>query len=186
MSDPLLQDPSYGEDVAFYEEASEKVVTSEGSSINFENGVHVTVPKGVVPSDTSITFKAQPAFASEDVFFLPPNIEAASPTYLLSASSECLNGDVTLSIEHFVNLQTEEEAKSLVFLVADSKPINGAVYHFREVDMGQTIFKPGERVGTISTNNYFFFWKVGKKIDKADTVQGTNTLSLISSYIVIV
>ena len=182
MSDPLLQDPSYGEDVAFYEEASEKDVTSEGSTINFENGVQVTVPEGVVPSDTSITFKAQPAFASGDVFSLPPNIEAASPTYLLSASSECLNGDVTLSIEHFVKVQTEEEAKSLVFLVADSKPIKGAVYHFREVDMGDPIFKPGKRVGTISTN-HFSFWKLGKKIDKADTIQGTNTLSLISIFL---
>lgn len=162
-ADPLLQEPSYGEDVAFYDEATEEDVTSEGTTIDFENGVKVTVPKGVVPPNTSITLKAQPAFASKEVFVLPTDVEAASPTYLLSASSESLNGDVMLSIEHYVKLRTEEDAKNLVFLIADSNPSEDSTYHFREVDSGHPIFEPGEKVGTISTN-HFFLWKVGKRI----------------------
>ena len=142
--------------------ASKKDVTSEGLSINFGNGVQVTIPKGVVPPNTAVTFKSQPAFASKDVFVLPAGIEAASPTYLLSSSSGTLNGDVTLTIEHFVKLTTETEAKNLVFLVSDSKSTEDSIYHFREVDSGHPVFKPGERVGTISTN-HFSFWKVGKK-----------------------
>ena len=159
---PLLQDPSYGEAIAFYDEATEEDITTDGSTIDFGNGVEVTVPEGVVPPDTSITFKTQPAFASKDVFVLPSAVEAASPTYLLSSSSDNLNGNVTLTIEHFMDLQTEEDARSLVFLVADSEPTEDSTYHFREVDTGHPVFKPGERVGTISTN-HFSFWKIGWK-----------------------
>ena len=165
-TDPLLQDPSYGEAVAFYDEAIEEEVTSEGSTIDFGTGVEVKVPEGVVAPNTSVTFEAQPAFASKDVFVLPSDIEAASPTYLLSSSSETLNGNVTLTIEHFMNLHNEEDAKNLVFLVADSKTAEDSTYRFKEVVTGHPVFKPGERVGTISTN-HFSFWKIGRKIGKA-------------------
>lgn len=161
-TDPLLQNPRYGADIAFYDVGTEEHVTSNGSKIDFGNGVMVTVPRGVVPPNTSVTFKSQAAFACKDVFVLPSNIEAASPTYLLSSSSESLNGNVTLTIEHFVKLQTEDDTKNLVFLVADSKPTEDSTYCFRVVDSGYPMFKPGERVGTISTN-HFSFWKVGKK-----------------------
>lgn len=158
----MLEDPTYGSSIAFYDEASEKCVRSEDSSIDFGNGVEVELPKGVVPADTAITFKAQPAFASKDVFILPPGIEAASPTYLLSSSMDSLNGEVTLTIEHFVDLQTEDDSKKLVFLVADSKPNKDSVYRFKVVDSGHPSFKLGEKVGTICTN-HFSFWKIGKR-----------------------
>ena len=151
--------------MAFFDEAVYKDVTSEGTEINFDNGVKVQVPKGTVPPNMTVAFHSQPAFAPEDVFVLPPNIQAASPTYLLSSSSESLNGDVILTVEHHMKVQTEEDAADLVFLVADSKPTKGS-YHFREVESGHPLFKPGERVGTISTN-HFSFWTVGKKIVKA-------------------
>ena len=102
------------------------------------------------------------------MFVLPSDIEAASPTYLLSSSLETLNGNVTLTIEHFLNLKNEEDAKNLVFLVADSRPTDDSTYRFREVDTGHPVFKPDERVGTISTN-HFSFWKIGWKI--ADAAQ---------------
>ena len=142
-----MQDPYYGEAIAFYGEATEEDVTSDGAAIDFGTGVQVTIPEGVIPPNTTVTFKAQPAFAANDVFELPANIEAASPTYLPSSSLKTLNEDVTFTVEHFVNLQTEEDAKKLVFLVADSESTENSIYHFREVDSGHPLFKPGERVG---------------------------------------
>ena len=65
-----------------------------------------------------------------------------------------------------MNLHNEEDAKSLVFLVADSEAAEDSTYRFKEVDTGHPVFKPGERVGTISTN-HFSFWKIGRKIGKA-------------------
>ena len=160
--DPLLQDPSYGEAVAFYDEATEEEVTSEGSTIDFGTGVEVKVPEGVVPPNTSVTFKAQPAFASTDVFKLPEDVQAASPTYLLSSSSQTLNGNMTLTMEHFVKVRNEDDVESLVFLIAQSTPSKDSTYHFKQVDSGHPEFKLGERVGTISIEQ-FGFWKVGKK-----------------------
>lgn len=177
-SDPLVHDPSYGTGIAFYDVATTKDATSEGSIINFENGIVVKVPEGVIPPDTSITFKCQPAFASKEVFVLPSDIEAASPTYLLS-SSEILSGDVTLTIEHFMDLQTDEDAENLVFLVADSKPSEDSTYCFKEVDSGHPLFKPGETVGTISTN-HFSFWKIGVKAFKM--FQGKKHNNIVIMY----
>ena len=160
--DPLLRDPTYGEDVAFYDEPTEKEVTSAGALINFRNGIEVTVPEGVVPTNSSIVFSAQPAFASNDVFKLPPGVEPASPTYLLS-SSQGLNGNMTLKVQHFVKVRTEDDAGILVFLTADSRPSKDSNYHFNQVDSGDPSFKPGNKVGTISTNQSGF-WKIGKRI----------------------
>ena len=161
-TDPLLQDPSYGKAIAFYGEATENDVTSKGSSIDFGNGVEVIVPDGVVSPNTSITLKAQPAFASKDVFVLPSNIEAASPTYLVSSSSEKLNGPMTLTMEHFVKVRSEDDAGNLVFLSAKSDPSQDSTYHFKEVESGYPQFKPGDNVGKISTDQ-LGFWKVGKR-----------------------
>ena len=162
-TDPLLQDPSYGTGIAFYDEATKEDVTCDGSSIDFENGVRVTINEGVVPPKTSVTFKAQPAFAAKEVFVLPPGIESASPTYLLSSSSQSLDGNMTLTMEHFVKLQTEDDAKKLVFLNADSSSSSSSsTYHFKQVQSGHPSFKPGKMEGTISTNQ-FGFWKIGKR-----------------------
>ena len=165
--------------MAFFDEAIHKDVTSEGTEINFDNGIKLQVPQGTVPPNTSVTFHAQPAFASDDVFVLPPNVQAASPTYLLSNSSKALNGDVTLTIEHFVQLKTEEDAKKLVFLVADSEPTQDSTYHFRKINTGDPTFKPGERVGTISTN-HFSWWIVGWITETVTSVfQGTKHVYVI-------
>ena len=160
-TDPLVQDTSYGGAVTFYDEGIIEEVTSEGSSIDFENGVEVKVPEGVIPPYESISFKAQPAFASTDVFKLPDNVQAASPTYLLSSDSQ-LNGSVALTMEHFVEVRTQDDANSLVFLLAQSAPSMDSTYHFRQVHSGHPEFKRKEMVGTISMDQ-FGFWKVGKK-----------------------
>ena len=100
-------------------------------------------------------------FATKDVFVLPPGVEAASPTYLVSSSSEKLNGPMTLTLQHFVKLRSEDDAERLVFLCAKSDPSKDT-YHFKEVDSGHPPFKPGHNVGRICTDQSGF-WKVGMR-----------------------
>ena len=67
-----------------------------------------------------------------------------------------------MTMEHFVKVRTEDDVGNLVFLIAQSSPSKDSTYHFKQVDYGHPEFKPGERVGTISIEQ-FGFWKVGKK-----------------------
>lgn len=178
-SDPLVQDPDYGDTIAFYDEPAEEQITSEGLSIDFENGLEVTVPEGSIQSETAFTLKAQPAFASEEVFVLPSGVESASPTYLLTSDSESPVGNMTLKMDHFVKVKSEEDRVNLVFLWAKSVPSKDSKYSFQQVHTGDPQFEMNSKAGTISTNQ-FGFWKVGKKSE--GTVIYCFTISYVYTY----
>ena len=72
---------------------------------------------------------------------------------------------MTLKMRHFVKVRTDDDAGILVFLTADSSPSKSSIYHFNQVDSGDPSFKPGNQVGTISTNQFGGFWKIGKQVE---------------------
>ena len=89
----------------------------------------------------------------------------------------------TTWFEHFVQLKTEEDAKKLVFLIANSEPTQDSTYYFRKINTGDPTFKPGERVGTISTN-HFSWWIVGWITETVTSAfQGTKHVTVCDNHI---
>ena len=170
-ADPLTQNPSYP-DVTFFDEPQEKAFYSTGGHADFDNGVEVTVPQGAVPPGTTVSVKVQPSFAPKDVFVMPQGIHSASPSYLITGSDSKLDGDVTLTLEHHVNVSTNDDAKDLLFLQADTTPQtsdSASVYEYKEVPEVRAEFLPGENSGKLTTRRFSFkFFKIGlrKRVKK--------------------
>ena len=167
-TDPLFQNPSYP-DVTFFNKPQEKDVSSNGGHVNFDNGVEITVPPHAVPPGTTISVKVQPSFAPKDVFVMPQGIHSASPSYLITGSSQ-LDGDVTLTLEHHIKVSTDNDANDLLFLQADMTPQtadSASVYEYKEVPEARAEFLPGENTGKLTTRQLSDkFVKVGRRIKK--------------------
>ena len=152
--------------VTFCDEPQERKFTSSGGQADFDNGVEVTVPPNAVQSGSAIEIKVQPSFASKDTFVMPQDVQSASPSYLfLSESASNLNQEITVAMEHHVQVSTREEADNLLFLEADSSPkssVSGCSYQFQEVKEGRSKFTPGENRGKLTTKHLTRkFFKVG-------------------------
>ena len=165
-TDPLLQNPSYP-DVTFFDDPQEKVFSSSGGHVDFDNGVEISVPPRAVPLGTTVSVKVQPSFAPKDVFVMPQGIHSASPSYLITSGSK-LDGDVTLTLEHHVKVSTDDDANDLLFLQADTTPQtsdSASVYEYKEVPEAKADFLPGENTGTLTTRRLSDkFVKVGRRI----------------------
>ena len=161
--DPLFQKPSYP-DVTFFDEPQEKEISSSGGHIDFDVGVEITVPPHAVPPGTTATVKVQPSFAPKDVFVMPQGIQSASPSYLITGcgSEFKVNGDVTLTLEHHVNVTADD---SLMFLQADAAPIicnSTNVYEYKEVPESKAEIVHGENKVKLTTSQLSTkFYKVG-------------------------
>ena len=165
-TDPLFQNPSYP-DVTFFDDPQEKVLSSSGGHVDFDNGVEITVPPCAVPLGTTVSVKVQHSFAPKDVFVMPQGIHSASPSYLITSGSK-LDGDVTLTLEHHVKVSTDDDANDLLFLQADTTPQtsdSASVYEYKEVPEARTEFLPGETTGRLTTRRLSDkFVKVGRRI----------------------
>ena len=165
-TDPLLQNPSYP-DVTFFDDPQEKVLSSSGCHVDFNNGVEITVPPRAVPPGTTVSVKVQSSFAPKDVFVMPQGIDSASPSYLITNGSK-LDGDVTLTLEHHVKVSTSDDANDLLFLQADTTPQtsdSANVYEYKEVPEARAEFLPGENTGKLTTGRLSDkFVKVGRRI----------------------
>ncbi len=178
--DPLLQTPTQPK-VTFIGEPVSEVFNSSGGHADFDNGVKVTVPASAVSPGSSARITVQPSLASRSVFVLPEGIVSAGPAYLIS--SEGLSGEVTVDMEHHVNVTSREDADDLAFLEADSSPTRlggGLVYQYHEVPKGNTEFTPGANRGrlTLYTRLKKFF-KVGRKNKGINSYSHTHNLKVI-------
>ena len=166
-TDPLRQTTTQP-NITFYDEPKEETFTSSGGHADFNNGVEVTVPPDTIPPGSTVGFKVQPGFASSDVFKMPKSVESASPSYLITSTSDHhLKGEVIVTMEHHVKVSTREEADDLVFLQADPFPGQSGVYKYKKVSEGRSEFTPGEKKGKLSVK-YFNekLIKVGRIVKK--------------------
>ena len=164
-----------------YDEPQKRKFTSSGGHADFDNGLEVTVPPNTVQPGSAVEIRVQPSFAPKDTFVMPQDVQSASPTYLFSSeNSSCLNGEVTVTMEHHVEVSTKEEANDLLFLEADSSPkrsASGCTYQFQEVKEGRSEFTPGENKGRLTTKYLTKkFFKVGLR------AKFKKWLGMLSSY----
>ena len=138
-------------------------VTSAGRVIDLDDiGISVTVPEDSLPPDESVDLVIQPCFSGP--FEIPEDMEPASPAYLIETNKKVeLKKSLSVRIQHYADLQTEEDCKDMVFLQANSDPdYSGSkpVYIFKEVEGVEIKFRG--QVGEIELT-HFSWWRIGKR-----------------------
>ena len=118
---------------------------------------------------------------------MPQDIRSASPSYFITGSNSELDGDMTLSLEHHVKLNTDDDAKDLLFLQADATPQSSdsaSVYEYKEVPDVREEFHAGENRGQLTTRQFSFkFFKVGfrKRVRKLFTGEYVKVIIFLSA-----
>ena len=126
-------------------------------------GIEITIPENSLKEPLKL-FSIHPCFSGP--FVLPHEYESTSPAYLIKHSKKVdFLKDVTVKIQHYACLQSEEDCEDMVFLSASSIPQyreSSPVYVFREIQGERGRFRPGDQVGEISLR-HFCILKIGKK-----------------------
>ena len=160
----VRHDPTYP-GAEFYGEPHSEMITSEGQTLAKEDvGVTVNVPRGAVATGEDADLTVRPCHVP---FILPEGYKAASPVYLIRASTDFLQ-DVQVSIEHYADLQSERDCDNMAFLFASTTPVdglNGPVYQFEEIPAEKFSFKEGQTMGTVA-QRHFAFMMVAKRQGK--------------------
>ena len=86
---------------------------------------------------------------------------------------------ITLEIQHCVDLETEEQCKSIQFVVAERPLKPDAPYHFEPPGCGGT-FYPSSQYGRIQRKEFCFF-AITYDIDEVNTVNNYFKLILITA-----
>ena len=154
--------------ILFSDGVKKESITSDGKTINLEEvGVSLIFPENSLPSnEPPVEVAIQPCFSGS--FIMPDGIESMSPAYVIKPNRKVtFQKDVVLKIQHYANLQTEEDCEDMVFLSANSTPEyrgSNPVYVFKEIKKARILFRPGQQqpVGEILLK-HFCVTKIGNK-----------------------
>ena len=158
--------------ILFSEGIKKVAVTREEKTIDLveDVGISLKFPENSLPpTDPPLEVAIQPCFSGS--FVLPDDIELASPTYAITPNREVtFQKDLVVKIQHYANLQTEEDCEDMVFLSASSTPeYRGSIptYKFKVMKMAKGMFIPGQKqpLGEIRLK-HFSIIGVGKIIKK--------------------
>ena len=117
-------------------------------------GLKLSIPKEAVQDETKhkMQLDVQPCFNGP--FRAPPGCQLTSPVYMVRKQCKFLK-DIKMEIEHFANLESDEDSGKMVFVTANSSPSYNEghpVYNLQEIENSGHIsrFTPGEQVGVIT------------------------------------
>ena len=128
-------------------------------------GVTINIPRGAVAAGKEVDLTVRPCLNGP--FILPEGYKAASPVYLITASTDFLQ-DVQVSIDHFADLQSKTDCDNMAFLFASATPVDGYIgpeYRFEEIPAANSVFKERQMVGTVA-QRHFSFLMVAKRRGK--------------------
>ncbi len=151
--------------VVFYNTLVTANLTSSESTIGQleDIGISVFIPENSLSSEEESSMQIRPCFTGP--FELPEDYEPASPAYLICHSKKYFQKDITIRMQHYANLQTEEDCEDMAFFSASSTPqYRGSrpVYTFKEICDARGEFKPGDQVGEVSLQ-HFCYNTIGKR-----------------------
>ena len=141
--------------IRFFGNPWKQLVTSEGAHITRwkeQIGVEFDIPPGAVPEGKELELSVWPC--SDGPFQLPKDYELASPVFLVSPSFE-FSCEITFTVYHFSNLETEEDCEEMVFLSASATSLckqEKSVYQFKV--LGQGSFRSDQKYGQISLTHF--------------------------------
>ena len=157
--------------ILFSKGVKKETITSDEKTIDLvqDVGISLTFPENVLTSTyPPLEVAIRPCFSGS--FVLPDDIELASPAYLITSNREVtFQKDLIVKIQHYANLQTEEDCENMVFLSASSTPEyrgSNPIYKFKEIKEAKGMFRPGQKqpLGEIQLK-HFSIIGVGKIIN---------------------
>ena len=107
--------------IKFSDYCTKQTITFNGGMIKGE-GVELQILGRAIERGKSIEFSVQGCI--DGPFELPEDVSFASPVYLISPHYQ-FQREVTLSADIFINLQSIEDCKALIFLTSPTKPAIG-------------------------------------------------------------
>ena len=116
-------------------------------------GISLYIPK----HSPNFVNDIRPCFSGP--FELPDGYEPASPAYLILHNEVHLQKDVTMRMNHYANLRSQEDCECMRFLSASSTPEyrdSQPVYAFKEMLGSKGTFKPGDQVGEVLLQHFCF------------------------------
>ena len=137
-------------------------------------GISMNIPPDAVPPEKCVNITLRPCFTGS--FQYPEGYEPLSAVYHISANLP-FQKNIEIVLEHFGELETEEQASKMTFFSAKSSPVrdDGGLFQFNEIEGG--IFVVGEHHGTYSSEHICCFLSAG-----TDKSIGTSEL-LVFIYI---
>ena len=105
-------------------------------------------------------------------FELPKEYEPASPAYLILHNEMHLQNNVTMRMNHYANLRSQEDCDCMTFLSASSTPEyrnSHPVYTFKEMLGSKGTFKPGDQVGEVSLQHFCLIITGKRKRDSEES-----------------
>ena len=155
--------------ILFSEGIKKESITSDKKTINLEDvGISITFPENSLPpTDPPLEVNIQPCFSGP--FEMPDGIESVSPAYIIKYNRRItFLKDVILKIQHYANLQTEEDCENMVFLSARCIPEyrgSSPIYVFKEITDSKGLFRPGqEKPFGENKLKHFSIITIGKKL----------------------
>ena len=172
--------------ILFSKGVKKELITSDKKTIDLmkDVGLSLTFPENSLPSsDIPLELAIQPCFSGS--FVLPDDIELSSPAYAMIPNREVtFQKYLELKIQHYANLQTEEDCKDMVFLSASSIPKYrgfSPIYEFEEMKEAKGLFRPGQKqpLGEIRLK-HFSIIGIGKRVIKK--IKDSMTMKVTSLY----
>ena len=143
--------------VKFFTESVHETIPSRNQPTVLDRrdiGLKLSIPEGAVQDEAkgAVELDVQPCFKGP--FKVPPGCQLTSPVYMIRKQSK-FKKDVKMEIEHFANVEGDEDSEEMIFVAANPSPgYHGShpVYNLQEVDNSGRVsrFTPGEQVGVIT------------------------------------
>ena len=115
------------------------------------HGVSLKIPQDAVQLDKPVNVAFKTCMSGR--FKYPEGYDPLSPVYHITTDTP-FKSNVELSIEHFANIETEEQAKQMTFFVA--RPLEkDEEIQFSPIEGGK--FVAGKESCTLSTQSFSFF-----------------------------
>lgn len=146
--------------VAFSKAVSRQKVTHEGGTIEGE-GIRLVIPHRAIPEDDSPTISLQACIGGP--FYLPKHLQFVSPVYLAQPPF-AFHENVSLSLELFARLESQEDSDKLVFVTSPSKHDvvdKEARWKFEVNHDKEASFDVVKKIGTIELKHFCFFGFAG-------------------------
>ena len=141
--------------VCFLGKPLKYVVSSKQVTISPPDlGITLDIPSGAVPPGEYITVTIRPCLFGS--FQYPEGYEPLSAVYHISTNTH-LKKKGKLTLEHYGDVQTKQQADNMTFFSAKSSPVRvdgKEVYQFGMVKGGE--FQTGDKCGTISLQHFCF------------------------------
>ena len=152
--------------ILFWDEPMKERITPQGATIQSpDTGIFLSVPEQALSSEEKdVDILVHPCFSC--VFELPVGYESTSPAYLIQPSRKVdFQKDITLQIQHYASLESEEDSEEMMFLSASSTPQyrdSKPVYVFQEIQQSKEVFGMNGQVGEIALR-HFSLVKTGRR-----------------------